>query len=109
MAGGADAFPVVKRPMRARLATVKGHAAQGPPQCCAVFATAPAVGRDAARPSGGTKTGTIKAERIINTATPTSTSTNVMCQFRLKTFIGAFLSFAALNEAIQIPERRNII
>jgi len=51
-----------------------------------------AAGRGAALPLGGMKTGTTNAERIIKTASPTKTSTRVMCHFLFELFIAAFLS-----------------
>jgi hypothetical protein len=46
-----------------------------------------ATGLDAALPSGGMKTGTTSAERIIKTATPTKTSTTEKRHFRSWEFI----------------------
>lgn len=59
-------------------------------QCLADLAEmAGAAALDAAFPSGGIKTGTINAERIINTANPTRKSTSVRCKSSF--FIRVFL------------------
>jgi hypothetical protein len=59
---------------------------------------------DAALPSGGRKTGTTSADRIINTAKPTRTSTTVTCHFRNGFVIRVSLSLTHLITAIQFPD-----
>jgi hypothetical protein len=76
-------------------------------QCRGDFTEVPGVAAlDAALPWGGIKTGTTKADRIIKTAKPTSTSTIVKCQIRLVFFILAFLSLSHWVRAIPFPDWR---
>jgi hypothetical protein len=65
-----------------------------------------AAGLDAALPSGGIKTGTTNADRIIKTAKPTRTSTTVTCHFRIGFFMEAFLSPLASGKSNSISKLR---